>query len=289
MTPTADTFEDRLLDALLDRFDNLASRRPAPIAPVQRRTGMRRYAVPLAGLAIGATAASLTLVEIGGPTAPNHVGPGSKAQPATSAYALAAWTSRPTPADPAQISAAEAHCSPSGNRAGAAQTSPDKQAPTLTGGPWRPVIVDTRGDLTLTLYSGDGTATLACLASPSFVWLNPIATSSEPPVKESTASLDEVTTRGAAGDVYTIAVGRTGPAVAGVGLQREDGSVVTASVSDGRFIAWWPESEGVKALSVTTNTGTQDYPVDQRFALSGPQPTNKTVRSLPDDPNNRAN
>ena len=113
MTPTADTFEDRLLDALLDRFDSLGYQAPAAIAPAQRRASSRRYAVPLAGLAIGATAASLAFVEIGGPTAANHGGPAPKVQPATSPYALAAWTARPTAANPAQISAAEAHCSPS--------------------------------------------------------------------------------------------------------------------------------------------------------------------------------
>jgi hypothetical protein len=278
MTPIADTFEDRLLDALLDRFDNLVSQPQAAIAPGQRRVSSRRYAVPLAGLAIGATAASLAFVEINGPTAANHTGPAPKVQPVTSAYALAAWTARPTSAAPAQISAAESHCAPN---VGRVEASPgDKQGPPLAGGPWSRVIIDTRGDLSLALYS-DGTATMACLASPSFVWLNPIDTGSESPVTDNTASLDEVTTRGVAGDVYTIAVGRTGSAVTGVTLQRVDGSEVAATVSNGHFLAWWPESEGVKALSVTTNTGTQDYPVDQRFARSDPQPTNKTVHNLP--------
>ena len=206
-------------------------------------------------------------------------------QPATSAYALAAWTARPTSADPAQISAAEAHSAPSVGDVGATQpAASDKQGPRPAGGPWSPVLVDSRGDLTLALYSGDGTATTACLAGPSFVWLNPIDTSSEPPVSDNTASLDEVTIRGTAGDVYAIAVGRSGSAVTGVELQRVDGSAVSATVSDGRFLAWWPQSEGVKALSVTTSAGTRDYPVDQRFARSGSQPTNRTVRSLSDQP-----
>jgi hypothetical protein len=282
MTPTPDTFEDRLLDALLDRFDNLAPQPPAAIALVRHRASIRRYAVPLAGLAISATAASLALVEIGGPTPTNHVKPALKVQPATSAYALAAWTARPTAADPAQISAAEAHCSPSLGQVGTAQPAPgDKQGPTLPGGPWSQVVVDTRGNLTLALYRGDGTATMACLASPTFVWLNPVDTSSEQPVTGNTASLDKVTIQDVAGNVYTIAIGRTGSTVTGIALQRVDGSEVTATVSNGRFIAWWPESEGVKALSVTTNTGTHEYRVDQHFARSGPQPTNKTVRNLP--------
>lgn len=136
-----------------------------------QRRAIRRYAVPLAGLAIGATAASLALAEIGGPTATDHTGPAPKVQSMTPAYALAAWTAQPTPANPAQTSAAESHC---------AEPAPaDKQRPTLAGGPWSPVVVDTRGNLTLALYSGDGTATMACLASPSFVWLNPIGTSGE--------------------------------------------------------------------------------------------------------------
>jgi hypothetical protein len=290
MNPTADTFEDRLLDALLDRFDHLAYLPSAATAPVPDRARIRRYAVPLAGLAVAATAASLILVETGGPTAANHLEPALKGQPATSAYALAAWTARPTSADPAQTSAAEAHCAPSLGQAGGAQSAPgDKQGPTLPGGPWSPVLVDTRGDLTLALYSGVGTATMACLAGPTFVWLNPVDTSSEAPVTDTTASLDEVTIRDVAGDVYAIAIGRTGSAVTGIALQRVDGSLVTATVSNGRFLAWWPESEGVKALAVTTNTGTQEYPVDQRFTRSGPQPSNKTVRNLPDQPDNKSN
>lgn len=211
-----------------------------------------------------------------------HVGPASKAQRGTSGYALAAWRARPTAADPAQVTAAETRCSDSGSGIGAAQpASGAKQGPTLPGGPWAPVLVDTRGDLTLTLYSGEGTATMACLAGPTFVWLNPVDTSSRPPVTANTASLDEVTTRSAANDTFTIAIGRSGSAVTAVGLQRVDGSDVTATVGNGRFLAWWPGSEGVKALSVTTNTGTEDYPVAQNFARSGPQPANKTVRDLP--------
>lgn len=277
MTPT-DTFEDRLLDALLDRFDNLSYQPAATVAPARsRRSGVPRYAAPLAGLAIGATAATLALVETGGPAAAKHVGTAQKVPPAASSYALAAWTARPTAADPSQISTAEAHCLPSTGPTGAAPS--DKAGPALAGGPWSPVIVDTRGDLTLAVYS-DGTSSLACLTSPTFVWLNPVGAIGGSPVTDNTAILDEVTTRGSAGDLYTIVVGRTGSAVTGVGLRRTDGPEVTATVRDDRFVAWWPEGEGVTALSVTTASGTQDYPVAPRFAQSGPQPANRTVHSL---------
>ena len=147
-------------------------------------------------------------------------------------------------------------------------------------------MVDTRGDLILALYS-DGAHTMACLAGPLFVSLNSIDTAFEPPMADNTASLDRVSTRDASGDAYTFAVGRIGRGVTAVGLQRVDGTVVTATTGNGRFIAWWPQGEGVKALSVTTDTGTQNYPVDSSFARSGPQPTNKTVHMLPAQPNNK--
>lgn len=275
MTPTTDTFEDRLLVALLDRFDTLALQPPAETAAARRRSNIRRYAVPLAGLAAAATTASLTFVETGGSTSPKHM------ESSTPAYALAAWTARPTSAQPAQISTAEAHCSPS-----ASQPAPgDKQGPSWSGGPWSPVLVDTRGDLTMALYSNGTGDTVACLASPSVIHLSPIDTSGSPPVADNTASLDKVTFGKVAGDLYTIAIGRTGFSVTAVVLQLVNGSEVTATVGNGRFIAWWPEGTGVKSLTVTTNTGTQNYPVDPRFARSGPQPTNKTVHVLPGQPN----
>ncbi len=285
MTATADTFEDRLLDALLDRFDTLTFQPPAVMAPSPRRARTRRYAIPLAGLAAAATAASLTLIEVGGST------PATPVKSSTAAYALASWTARPTSADPAQISAAEALCSPRFDQAAATQPAAgEKQGPLQYGGPWSPVLVDTRGDLTLTLYS-NGTDTMACLASPSVISLSPVDTTGEPPVTANTASLDKVTTRTPAGDLYTVAVGRTGSSVTAIGLLLVDGSDVTATVGNGHFIAWWPEGSGVEGLSVTTNTGTQDYPVDPRFARSGPQPANKTTKLTgpsSDQPNSKS-
>jgi len=158
-----------------------------------------------------------------------------------------------------------------------------KVGPSEPGGPWSPDLVDTRGDLTLTLYS-DATQTMACLDSPSFVSIITVSGTGAPAVADNSATLDYVRIREASGDVYTMAMGRSGSAVSGVGLQRVDGSVVAATVGDGHFVAWWPEAEGVSALSVTTASGTQAYPVDPRFAQSSPPPSNQTVRQLPGVP-----
>jgi hypothetical protein len=221
------------------------------------------------------------MLELGGsaPVRPVSTTPG---------YALAAWTAQPTPANRAQVSAAEDYCSASFAQAGASQPAAvQKFPPPQAGGPWRPMLVDTRADLTLTLYS-DGTHWVSCLEGPSFLSINSIDAPGEPSVTDSSASLDKVSIRQVSGAVYTVAVGRIGSAVTGVGLRRSDGSVVTATVGNGRFIAWWPQGDGVTALSVNTNTGTQSYPVDPRFSRPGPQPTNKAVRQSSGQANNKS-
>ncbi len=137
----------------------------------------------------------------------------------------------------------------------------------------------TRGDLTLTLYS-DSTQWMACLISPSFVSINSVSGTGGPPVADSSATLDYLRIREASGDADTVAVGRSGSAVSGVGLQRTDGSIVTATVDDGHFMAWWPDGEGVSSLAVTTTSGTQNYPVDPSFEQLSPEPSNQAVHQL---------
>jgi hypothetical protein len=129
---------------------------------------------------------------------------------------------------------------------------------------------------------------MACLAGPSFISLSEIDDTGELPVAGNSATLDRVSIRNVSGDLYTVAIGRSGSGVTGVALQRADGSVVTATVGNGHFIAWWPEAEGIKALSVNTSTGTRSNPVDPRFARSGPQPTNKSSGTSPGQPSNKS-
>jgi hypothetical protein len=280
MTAPVDTFEDRLLDALLERFDDLAHPPRRHLRAVPARLRMRRYALPVGAVAATATAAAVFL-ELGGAGTPAPL-----SHP-LAANVLAAWTAQPTAADHSQVSAAENGCSVTFDQPGSAQSDPaGKSGPPLPAGPWRPALVDTRGDLTLALYS-NGSDWMACLASPSFVSLSPLGTAGQTPVGGDSAVLDKMSNRGASGDPFTVAVGRIGSAVTRVGLQRTDGSVVTGTVGDGHFIAWWPGDDGVDALSVTTNTGSQTEPVDPRFDRSGPPPGNKTIR-LPSPPSNQS-
>ena len=266
MTPNANSFEDRLLDELLDRFDTTAHRPPAPAA-FPRRAGVRRGALAVGCL--GAAVALIVALEPGGSAPTNHVGSTShRGHSATPAYALAAWTAQPTHAGRAQIAAAENNCAANFAQDGAPPPAQgQKVGPSEPGGPWTPDLVDTRGDLTLTLYS-DATQTMACLDSPSFVSIITVSGTGAPAVADNSATLDYLRIREASGDAFTVAMGRSGSAVSGVGLQRIDGSVVAATVGHGHFVAWWPKSESASALSVTTASGTQSYPVDPRFAQS---------------------
>jgi hypothetical protein len=279
MTPIANSFEDRLLDALLDRFDATTHQLPASPASFRRRASVRRGTVAVGCL--GAAVALIVALEPGGSAPNNHIGSTSgRADSAIPTSALADWTIQPTPADQSQIAAAENHCAANFGQAVASQPTPgQKEGPQEAGGPWSPELADTRGDLTLTLY-GNTTQWMTCFDGPSFVLISTVTGTSATPVADNSATLDYMSIRGASGDGYTVAVGRSGSAVSGVGLQRIDGSVVAATVGDGHFIAWWPEDEGVSALSVTTTSGTQNYPVDPRFQQSSSQPSNKTVRQL---------
>jgi hypothetical protein len=281
MTPTANTFEDRLLDALLDRFDVTAHQPAVHPEFGPRRSNIRRGAVAVGCL--GAAAALIVALEPSGSAPTKPIGSaGGTAQSTIPTAALAAWTSAPTPAAPTQVAAAEDNCAGSfGQAAGSEQGSGDKAGPQEAGGPWTPELVDTRGDLTLTLYS-NSSQLMTCLDGPSFVLISNITGTSTAPAADNSATLDYVRIRGgSSSDGYTLAAGRVGSGVSAVALQRIDGSVVDASVGDGHFIAWWPDDEGVSALSVTTASGTQSYPVDPSFQKSGSSPANSTVHQLP--------
>lgn len=278
MNPITDTFEDRLLDALLDRFDDPACRPAAVNRSARGRP--RRYALAAVAVAAAATAAVVGM-QTGGPAPVPGAAPPARhaATTVAPAYALAAWTVRPTSASPAQIAGAEARCSAAFGQAAASPPAPDqKVGPPLSGGPWNPLLVDTRGDLTFALY-GDGTHWMSCLDGSSFISVGAVGGADEHPMGDDAATLDHLSVREVPGDVYAVAIGQTGAGVTAVGLQRPDGSVVSATVGHGYFIAWWPDGQGVDALSVTTGSGTQTDPVDPQFANPAPQPTNEAVQT----------
>lgn len=284
MTPIANSFEDRLLDALLDRFDTLAAvpaTRPATTPP---RGVIRRYGVPVGCLAVAATV-MVAVLEAGGPAPTTHVGSPSKQRgPVTATQALAAWTQRPATADPAQISVAENSCAGSFGQTDTSQPQPGgKVGPVEPGGPWTPALNDTRGDITLTLY-GDGARWMTCLVTPSYVKISTVSGTATPAVTNDAATLDFASIGDVSGDAYTVAVGQTGSAVTGVDLNLADGTDVTATVGNGHFLAWWPQGVGVDSLTVATDSGTQTYPVAQRFQHPDPQTPNTAVRQLPAQP-----
>ena len=85
---------------------------------------------------LGAAVALIVALEPGGSAPAKHVGSTSeRAQSATPAYALAAWTIQPTQADRAQIAAAENHCAATFGQAAVSPPAPgQKVGPSET---WR--------------------------------------------------------------------------------------------------------------------------------------------------------
>jgi hypothetical protein len=71
---------------------------------------------------------------------------------------------------------------------------------------------------------------------------------------------------------FIVLTGRVGSAVRAVVIHRRSGSDVTASISGGWFLAWWPENSPATYATVTTSTGQYrlSLPTLARMKLSCP-------------------
>lgn len=105
----------------------------------------------------------------------------------------------------------------------------------------------------------------ACISGPGFTSLAGSASSvtSAIPAGQIMLASSHLTNR--AGAQYSFAQGPTGPGVTAETLVLDDGTHVTASSSNGWFVAWWPEAHGVASARVTSATGT----ATQRFHAEG--------------------
>jgi len=116
----------------------------------------------------------------------------------------------------------------------------------------------------MTLYEADGgREETSCLArsSPALLYLGSTVLAGRPaPVRAgqiSVVSLGSSVTPARDGDrAFRQVIGRTGRGVRGVVLKLGDGARVTASVSDGWFLAWWPGRSRFAAAEVTAGAGT---------------------------------
>jgi hypothetical protein len=216
-----DQLEQSLREAFHDRAAQLDPNSIARLGAIDYHPRRRRIGrLPAIG-ALGAAGTAAALVAI--------VTAGSGAAPA-----FAGW--QPTPSTPAP-----------GQLAQAAQT--------CGKGLGSPVLADSRGPYTASIYS-NATTSDVCL-SGSGVSMSSSSTSSAPAsVPASEIELGGGGTRDAAGNALTLVDGRTGAGVTAVVIQRSDGSSVQATVAGGWYLAWWPGTATATQADVSTVSGT---------------------------------
>jgi hypothetical protein len=221
----SDLLEDELREAFADRAARITPEASARLRAVDYHPRSGRLSSRRARGAVGALGLSGVAAAVGA-----VVLLGSNAAPA-----FAGWTSSPTTPRPGQIAAAQ-------------------QCATGSGAP---VLTDTRGPYTASIYADGAT----CLQG------NGIVISGGGGVNAADAPAGKIELNGAGesdsdGHALTMVDGRIGSGVTGVTITRSDGSSVQATVKNGWYLAWWPGSEHAVTAKVANanGTSTQSFP-----------------------------
>jgi hypothetical protein len=215
-----DLLEDDLREALADRAARITPEASARLRAIDYRArsprlGSRRAVGALGALGLsGAAAVTGAVILLGSNAAP----------------AFAGWTRSPTAPVPGQLAAAQDHC---------------------TTGSGTPVLTDTRGPYTASIYADGST----CLDG------NGIEISSDGGGGTTSVAAGKIQLNGAGesdsdGHALTMVDGPVGAGVTGVTITRSDGSSVEATVKNGWYLAWWPGGERAVLAKVTSANGT---------------------------------
>jgi hypothetical protein len=216
-----------LSEAIRRAFSHYSLERPVAelLDHPPRRRGSRS-GLAVRGLAVGGLAAvAMLLVALWpGDGQDTALGP-------VPAGAFASWTPRPQRADSDSLADAVARC----NRADA-------------GGAELPVAAtERRGGYTL-VFRTDGARRAVCIAGPQNQLLSlpappKLAAGEAPPEQPNRFPIEEVVfpgPRNPLSEQVGIVVGRVGAEVRAVEIRPDDGVTITATVSRGYFVAWWP-------------------------------------------------
>jgi hypothetical protein len=208
------------------------------------RVAARRRPLALATLTVAAGAV-LALLLVGLSTGPPR--------------AFAGWSAAPTRPAGGQSQRAVAVC-----RSQLANI-PSRSIAFPTAG-WHMVLLDTRGPYTTVVLEADrGRAVSTCFVGRRGQASGGTSVGVRPPAPvpagrvEYTSSGSTTTPPNEGSQQFSMVVGRTGAGVTGVTLRLNNGARVTASRSNGWFLAWWPGSHGLSATEVTTATGTRAH------------------------------
>jgi hypothetical protein len=222
-----DLLEGDLREALIDRAARITPQASARLRaidyhPRSRRLRSRRAAGALGALALsGAAATAAAVILLGSNAAP----------------AFAGWTRSPTAPVRGQLAAAQQRC---------------------TTGSGTPVLTDTRGPYTASIYADGST----CLDGNDIEVSSDGGGSTTLSVAAGKVQLNGAGESDSDGHALTMVDGPIGAGVTGVTITRSDGSSVQATVKNGWYLAWWPGSEHAVTAKVANanGTSTQSFP-----------------------------
>ncbi len=155
----------------------------------------------------------------------------------SAAPAFAGWSATPTAPLPGQLAAAEQRCT--------------------TGG-GTPVLTDTRGPYTASIYADGST----CVEGDGITISSSSGGGGNPGVPAGKIALNGAGQSDSDGHALTMVDGPIGAGVTGVTITRSDGSSVQATVRNGWYLAWWPGSQRAATAQVASAsaTSTQSFP-----------------------------
>jgi hypothetical protein len=220
----SDLLEQDLRGALAHRAALISPEASARLRAVDYRPRSRRRGSPPVFGALGlsaAAAAAAAAILLGSSAAP----------------AFAGWTATPTAPQPGQLAAAEQDC---GSGAGT------------------PVLTDTRGPYTASIYADGST----CVEGNGITISSNRDGGGTPTPAAGAIELNGAGESDSDGHALTMVDGATGAGVRAVTITRSDGSSVQATVKNGWYLAWWPGSERAVTAQVASasGTGTQSFP-----------------------------
>jgi hypothetical protein len=213
----SDLLEHDLREALADRAARMNPEASARLRAVDYRRSSRwlptRPVLGSVGLSAAAAAAAAAIL-LGSSPAP----------------AFAGWTANPTAPLPDQVAAAEQRCG---------------------AGAGTPVLIDTRGPYTASIYADGST----CVEG------NGITISGSSGGGKSSLPAGAIQLNGAGesdsdGHALTMVDGPIGAGVTSVTITRGDGSSVQATVKNGWYLAWWPGTQRAVTAQVASESGT---------------------------------
>ncbi len=229
----SDLLEQNIRETLATRAGQVDPGAIARLRAIDYRPRRRRVpALPALGaLGVSATAvAAIVAVTLGSDAAP----------------AFAGWSPTPTPPAAGQLAAAEAQCS---------------------AGLGSPVLTDTRGPYTVSIYAEQATSHL-CLQGRSLSIASTNTGPAEAKVSAGHVQLSGTGVQNSSGQALTLVDGRIGAGVTSVTIDRSNGSPVEATVTGGWYLAWWPGT----AHATTANLQTTAGKITQQFRHTPPGP-----------------